>query len=342
MTGVGTLVSSERILVCGTNWLGDSVMSMPAVQALRRAHPGSHLAMLVKRKLVPLWEIHPAVDSVIEVGEGLTGTLRTASALAAARFDRAYVFPNSFRAALLPFLARIPVRIGMRGHQRRFLLTQVSPDVPDKHQAWEYVGILGLNGRIADLEVPRLALTDGLLEKGSGLLGSLAAAPRVGLIPGAAYGPAKRWPAEYFADVGRRLRDRFGAVVLILGAASEQAICSEVERGVGDCAVNLAGRTSLPELAALLTRCRVVVTNDSGGMHLSAASGSPVVAVFGITDPAKTGPLGPHCRVVNLPGVNSRRDIDRDSDEARRCLRSITPDRVMAEILSLLGTEANA
>jgi heptosyltransferase-2 len=151
--------------------------------------------------------------------------------------------------------------------------------------------------------------------------------PLVGLIPGAARGPSKRWPAEHFAEIGKRLAEDRGASLLIFGAPSEFELCGSVAKRVGTRAQNYAGKTSLPEWAALLKSCDLVVCNDSGGMHLASALGTPVVAVYGMTDPAKTGPLGANARVIQDEGARAR-DIAQDSAEAEKRLAALAPARV--------------
>ena len=155
-------------------------------------------------------------------------------------------------------------------------------------------------------------------------------------MPGAAYGPAKRWPAERFATAGRLLKDRLKCNIVAIGSAEERALCAIVTRDAGPGSLNLAGGTTLPELAAVLAQCRLALTNDSGGMHLATAMGIPVTAVFGITDPARTGPLGSAARVMQASAHRSR-DIRRDSPEARASLLRITPEQVAETAMELLN-----
>ena len=333
---------AERTLVCAVNWLGDGVMSLPAIQAFRLRFPGRHLAVLAKRRVEAFWRLHPAVDEVLAFDGSAAGTLRAARDVRRGGFRDAWVLPNSFRSALIPFLAGVPVRAGAAGHARRPLLNRVVnvSAAAGRHQAWEYAAILG----VADLETldpPRLRIPQEAAAGARRLLGSRPERPRVGLIPGAARGPSKRWPAPHFADLGRRL-GAAGYEVLVLGAPPEAGLCAEVAAGVGAPAVNLAGRTSLAELAAVLALCHVAIANDSGGMHLAAAVGTPVVGIFGLTDPAKTGPLGPGHRVVSPPGARGRRDIARRSSRAAACLRGLSPDAVFGAAMEILNAEPPA
>jgi lipopolysaccharide heptosyltransferase II len=197
--------------------------------------------------------------------------------------------------------------------------------------------LLPVTAPATDLSLPQLSPGAAHLDAARRQLTWDAAAPCIGLLPGAARGPSKRWPAERFAEVGRRLASERGLRIAVFGSAGEAAICREVADGIGGAAACLAGRTSLPELTALLAGCRAVVSNDSGGMHLAAAAGTPVVAIFGLTDPAVTGPIGAAHRVVAAAGVTRARAIPRHSEEAERALRSVTADEVFAAVVAALG-----
>jgi heptosyltransferase-2 len=328
----------RNYLVCGTNWLGDSIMSMPAVQMRKEAEPGCRISVLVRSHLAPLWRMQAAADETMEWQESLVETVRD---VRSRHFDRAFIFPNSFRSALVPFLARVPERVGLRGHQRAWMLSAVASDRPDfagPHQAWEYVSVMGVERWCNDVDAPRLTIVETVTRAALAKLGDVAT-PRgwVGILPGAARGPAKRWPAEHFVVVGRRLAASLKCRVMVLGSKPEAELCGHVAAGIGGMSMSLAGETSLPELAALLRLCRVVICNDSGGMHLAAAVGTPVAAVFGLTDPARTRPLGQGHRVLAPEGVRGARDIARSSRLAEQQLASIRPEGVYAAALELLG-----
>ncbi|MBN1557513.1 MAG: lipopolysaccharide heptosyltransferase II [Lentisphaerae bacterium] len=329
--------ASPRVVVMGTNWLGDSVMSMPALQALKARHPQGRLTLCVKPGLAALWALHDAVDAVIVAEAGMRGTAQAARAVRRCGAGRALVFPNSFRSALIPFAARVPERVGLRGHQRAWMLTRVAtpPDPAAKrHQVWEYLRIAGLDGDSVP-EAPRLRVPPALRETCRADFRLTGEHTWAALLPGAARGPSKRWPAERFAAVGRRFREA-GVRVAVLGTAAEAPLCRRVAEGAGE-ALNLAGRTTLPEYAAVLSLCRCAVGNDSGGTHLAAAVGSRVVTVFGLTDPEQTAPLGEGHRIVAAEGPRSR-DLPRRSREARARLAGIEPERVWAAARAVLET----
>ena len=329
----------ERILICGTNWLGDGIMAMPALQLLKQKRPDCHVTLLVKDALVPLWRMQPAADEVVGYRPTARGTVAAVSAMRRGGYARAVVMPNSFRSALIPFLARVPTRVGRRGHQRSWLLTQVLKQAgiaDNRHQAWEYMELLGLTDEADSLDVPRLSIPGEAADRAKKLLGDTSGVALVGILPGAARGPAKRWPVDHFAELARSLVQTKECRIVLLGTGAERDLCMRVAGESGVDAMNLAGETSLPGLAAVLGQCRVVVSNDSGGMHLAAAAGARVVAVFGLTDPKKTGPLGRAHRIIRNADVCGARDISRDAPRAIECLESIEPARVFEAVAELL------
>jgi len=296
--------------------------------------------MLVKPKMGALWKMHAAVDEVIEMGIAASGTLQTVKIVKARKCEGALVFPNSFRSALVPYLARVPVRVGMVGHGRVWMLTNVirAPVKPERrHQLWEYFEIAGLADSTGEPEAPRLSIPESALAVARSHLGE-GRGPWIGFIPGAARGPSKQWPPDHFIEAGRRLVAKAQCRVLVLGTAGEAELCRQVAGGIGGAAISVAGKTSLAEFGALLSLCRVVVANDSGGMHMATAVGAKVVGIFGLTDPVKTGPIGAGHRVIghDARGAHSR-DIPRNSKEARDALRAIAPERVVAAVMELLN-----
>lgn len=327
-------------LIVGVNWLGDSIMTMPAIQAWRRAHPSARLVMLVKPKLKDLWTLHPDVDVVWALPPGNRALATMVRATRAERFASAFVLPHSFRSALVPFLAHVPRRVGPPGHGRDWMLTEVAhprQGAEREHQCFEYMTILGVE---RTNEAPCLRLTPELTARAKALLGESEInrqSPNwIAVMPGAAYGPAKRWPSERFAAAARLLKDRLQCNIVAIGSADECSLCELVARDAGPGSLNLAGKTTLPELAAVLAQCRLALTNDSGGMHLATAMGIPVTAVFGITDPTRTGPLGAAARVMQS-SANRSRDIRRDSPEARESLLRITPEQVAEAAMELVN-----
>lgn len=330
----------SKVLICGVNWLGDGIMSMPAINVFKKRNPDIAVSMLVKRNMAALWQMNRAVNEVIELDEGFVGTVRTAEKINRLGFQRAYIFPNSFRSALIPFLAGIAVRRGVSGRHRSFLLNDiVRGEFAGRHQSEEYFSILGVE--VEDAHFPLLGAADDAISISISIrnkhLGSLESGRKViALIPGAAYGLSKMWPSEFYADVSRRLIKEFGCSVIVMGSEAEKTVCMRVSEEIGANALCLAGETTLHESASLLAGCSVVICNDSGGMHLAAAAGAHVVAVYGVTDPVRTGPMGVGHKLIMAEGVNRNRDLDRNSSKAIQSLRSISPDRVYAAVAEFL------
>ena len=325
------------VLIVSPNWLGDVVMALPAVRRLLRERPGLRPTVLAKPAVAPLWGFVEGVGDVVRLERGTRATFAMGRALRTRRFAEALILPTSFRSALIPWLARIPRRRGTAFHARWALVNdrvRFTPGERAMHQSREDLKILcgDTDGDLADtgFHPPRdreLLRRLGVPE-GDG--------PLVGLVPGAARGVSKRWP--HFSEAARGLAAaRPGARFVVCGARAEAEVCADVARALGAAAADVAGRTSLPEFASVLTQCDCVLCNDSGGMHLASAAGVPVVAVFGRTDPAKTGPIGPRATLVRAEGVTVSRAISRDDPEAVAALASIAPECVVAACLAALG-----
>ena len=335
--------SERNILICGANWLGDSVMSMPAIDFFKERLPSCRITMLAVEALAELWDMHSCIDRVIPRKPDTAGMLEAIRHVKSADFNSAFLFPNSTRSALIPFLAGVKGIRGMRGSYRSWLLDEIAPprlSARYAHQSWEYFDIMGLNG--TDFEqrggLPRIRPLNPPEEKtewARKITQWNNSQPLTALIPGAARGPSKQWPPEHFAQLGELIAEHLSSKIVILGSPKEMELCAQVAGGIKAGTINLAGETSLTELTAVLSLCRTAVTNDSGGMHLASAAGTGVVAVYGLTDPDKTGPLGDACRVVCGKNVGCSRDIPRRSAEAMESLRSITPEKVFESVCGL-------
>jgi heptosyltransferase-2 len=294
----------KGILVKGTNWVGDTIISFPAVHSLRRLFPQAHISVLAKSRLAELWKANTDIDEVIPYTM-LKGVGRIFVELGIARrikqkeIDLAVILPRSFSSAWMVFLGGIPHRIGYKGAARDWLLTEGidrTPALLSKHRMYYYLHLIERLGHCPSLPLPSLSLNgktedwaDGFLSH-NGLKGELL----IGVNPGATYGEAKCWPPERFVEVGRRLVEDYGASILIFGSSRpiEKDLNASIAQGIGNGCLNLSGETSLLELASLLQQCRLLVTNDTGTMHVAAAVGTRVVAIFGPTDPRTTSPLG--------------------------------------------------
>ncbi len=297
----------EKILIRAPNWLGDNVLALPAVAALCRQRPAARVAVLVRDSMADFWRMTPVHDVIpFRVRAGMRGVAdrwRLARELRRQAFSSALILPNSFDSALVPWLARTPRRVGWASDARGALLTERVPRPANWHgenQSRRYLHLVErfLGESVTDDKECRLQTTENVV---CAMQARRVALPALllGMNPGATYGSAKCWLAERFADVAVRAHAEFGAGVIIVGGPGDARVCATVAeliaRQAPDAAawcLNLAGQTNLCELAAWLRQCFCVVTNDTGGMHLAAAAGTRVVAIFGPTDWRETAPLG--------------------------------------------------
>ncbi len=322
--------ASAKVLIVSLNWLGDCVMAMPALQSYHRQHPHHRLIMLTRAPLAPLWQMHSALTEIRVSSGALKEQWAHARRLRPENFTTAYVLPRSFRAALTPYLAGIPERYGLPGHHRDRLLTHtVAPRLTQerRHQAYEYLQLMGEDN--TEAEPPAITVPQRYIETWRQRLSAYNMPGWAAIFPGAAFGPAKRWPAAHFIATARQLQELWGVGIVALGTAGERELCETITKQMGGTTLNLAGQTALPDLAALLTHCKMVIANDSGGMHLAAALQVPLVAIFGVTDPERTGPLGTRTRVLQNSMIRAR-DFKRHTAQAAHALAAVTPDQVIA------------
>jgi heptosyltransferase-2 len=313
-----------HLVILAPNWLGDAVMALPAIADVHRASPDTRLIVAARTAIAPLFKLVPHVHDVMALGGDRrrddSVVLRDSGA------DTALLLPNSFHAALTVSRAAIPERWGYRTEWRGFLLTRAIERAPEGvHQIDYYqrlVHALGYsNGPIEPhLDVPPASRAAGAVALvGAGWDNR---APLVALAPGAAYGGAKRWPPDRFAELAEALAAD-GVVTVLVGSVADVATGEEVEAHLGARArtLNLIGRTDLPLLGGVLVNCRALVSNDSGAMHLAAAAGVRVTAVFGPTDENVTGPRGLHA-VVSHP-VWCRPCLLRECPLDHECMRGV-------------------
>jgi heptosyltransferase-2 len=308
---------SDALVILAPNWLGDAVMALPAIADVRRGFRGT-VAVAARPSVAPLLALVDGLDAIV--------TLAPSSREPLAGFTIALLLPNSFRTALDVWRAGVPERWGYRRDGRRLLLTRSVPR-PERgvHQVDSYRRLVAALGFANGPKEPRLSITDAVREQGARALraaGWDGCAPLVALAPGAAFGGAKRWPPEYFAELARGLAAD-GVRCAIVGSAADAASAASLA------GLNLVGKTDLPTLAGVLTHCRTLVTNDSGAMHVAAAAGVPVTAVFGPTRDEETRPIGDRHVVLTNP-VWCRPCMLRECPLDHRCLRGIAPTAVLA------------
>jgi heptosyltransferase-2 len=334
--------NQTKILVRATNWLGDAVMSLPAIRAVRDALPGAHLTVLARPTVADLYAREGAIDGMMLYAGGRR---ETAAALRRESFDCALLLPNSFDAALLAWMARIPRRIGYSRDARRWLLTEAIPppesgEIP-RHQRFYYLELLRRAGLIH--EYPpcvdiRLDGRDAARAAGrEALLAGGVTEPVIGVSPGAAYGDAKRWLPERFAESAAMVARIRAASVALFGSAAERPLCESIAGTIRAADVrvrNFSGETTLGQFIDLAAACGLFLTNDSGAMHIASALGVPTVTVFGATDETTTGPTGAWARIVREQ-VECSPCLLRACPIDHRCMTRVTADRVASAALRL-------
>jgi lipopolysaccharide heptosyltransferase II len=353
----------SHIIIRGANWIGDAVMTLPAIERLRSSFPRSHIALLATPLTTGLFENSPSVDEVIEYRRKEDGTrafIETMRLMRARRFGLAALFQNAFEAALLTALGGAPVRIGFAAQGRGPLLTHKllrGPRHSGRHQVHDYLDIvaecervcLGWNPgpRISNLEpqisnpLPSLAASPAQRQAAEALLRRAGvdsnSRPLVALNAGATNSRAKRWPEDRFAALADRLIEALGSRIVFIGAASERAGAERIIRRMERRgAVNLAGETGMTELIGSLDACDLLISNDTGPAHIAAALGRPTLTIFGPTNEFETAPRGPRAEAIRAEGVECERCMLRDCPIDHRCMTRIDPSEVFERALKLL------
>ena len=329
-----------RILIRSSNWLGDAVMSVPAVRAIKRGRPDAHVTILTSDALSPMWKLVSDVDEIITAKTSslfsVVGAIRRA-----ASFDAAVLFPNSTRSALEIWMARIPRRVGYPGHSRSWLLNQIIREPnkprPPEHQTRRYLRIAHALG--ADVSDPSLAAPVTSPSRDSGATDS--GVQRLGLCPGAEYGPAKRWFPERFAEAAAAVADQKSVNWVLFGKEGDGIAGTSIASSLGDRCVNRIGQTTMEELIEELRSCRLLLTNDTGTMHLAALLGVPTVAIFGSTEPRLTGPLGNN-HVILRHHVECSPCFLRQCPIDFRCMHAVTVEEVVKAVTGLLDGSARS
>jgi lipopolysaccharide heptosyltransferase II/tetraacyldisaccharide 4'-kinase len=317
----------RHILLRAPNWVGDAVMSLPVLAGLTHLCPAAQVTVLAAPRVAPLFAGQSGVAEVISYPAGRE-KWRTLWDLRG-KFDLALALPNSFESALGLWLTRTPHRIGYAANGRTPFLTVVLQGrnrLRGLHQVFYYLGLLETLGPVLTFFPPRLQLSETEIMAGKNFLTSAGlhpAKPWVGLAPGAAYGPAKRWPASRFAALGDLLHTEFQADLVLLGGPSDQEVADEVQSSTRGRFLNLAGKTTLRQALTVLCNLKVLITNDSGLMHAASALGVPVVAIFGSTDPKATRPFTSRATLIHhhLPCSPC---LERTCSQDYVCLTEIT------------------
>ena len=334
----------QRVMIRTVNWIGDAVMSTPAMGMVRASFPAAEITVVGNPLVAELFRHHPYCDRVLVFNKrrehaGAAGFLRFCRLLRRERFDLAILLQNAFEAGLMAFLAGVPTRVGYRTDRRGPLLTHGVPSVDRKHgmhhvayyrHCLEQVGLSGGNQDLC------LTVTAAERQQAREILGP---GRWMAINPGASYGAAKRWIPERFAEVADGLAASRGASIVLIGGPGEQEIGRDIEAAMATNPHNLIGRTSVREMMAILDRCELMITNDSGPMHVAAALGTLIVAIFGPTDHTTTSPAGENFRIVRQP-VECAPCMLRQCPIDHRCMERVSSAQVLEAAFALLDDSA--
>lgn len=335
----------ERILIIGPSWVGDMVMAQSLFMRLRERQPDCEIDVLAPAWSLPLIARMPEVRAGIEMplghgNFGLAARRKLGHSLRDKGYTQSIVLPGSWKSALVPYFAGIPRRTGYRGEMRYGLLNDIRPLdkllLKTTPQRFVALGEAGAVTTAPDIPRPHFRVD---AERGADLMRRLhldASKPAVALMPGAEYGPAKQWPIEYFGDLARMLHAS-GVQTWVFGSGKERTLGEGIRLTSGNVALNLCGRTQLTDVIDLAAQCRAVVTNDSGPMHIAAAAGVPVVAIYGSSTPDHTPPLTERAKIHYLR-LSCSPCFERTCPlEHTHCLRNIPALAVRASLRELVG-----
>jgi heptosyltransferase-2 len=332
----------ERIVVRGTNWVGDAVMTIPALRQLRQLFPHAHITLATRASAQGLFADAEFIDAImVHEGTGLRSVVKQVKQWRQGNFDLAVLLPNSLETALVASLARVPIRVGYAKDGRQSLLTHPL-ELPEwrssKHEVFYYLKIVAelewlVKGEQSFLNSePNTALQVSQSRKAAAAdflaaRGVKRSSRLVALCPGSINSRAKRWPVERYAVLADRLMDELGAEVLLIGSEAEAEVSAAVRSRMMNQPVMLAGETKLDELVAILSLVDLLITNDTGPAHIAAALGRPTLVIFGPTNPLTTRPFSPFAEIVRNP-PDCAPCMLRDCPIDHRCMTAITADEV--------------
>ena len=324
-----------KILIRATNWVGDAIMALPALRAVRTRFSEAEITILARPYVAFIYKNQQVCDNMMFVDHkrDMVGEIR------AQKFDIALLLQNAFEAAWFAWRAGIPERIGYARDGRSLLLTRAVPvpkpgEIPS-HEQYYYLELLRRAGWLDSLpneSFIRFSVAEEDRRRAEEFLRSNGVKPgsfRIAIGAGASYGSAKCWPPARFAELANRLQAQSGADVILFGTRAEAAVSSAIAAGMHRAPIDLTGKTAINDLPALLSQCHLFIGNDSGAMHVAAAVGLPVVAVFGPTDPFGTAPVTPRCSIVQEKPYCSPCFLRRCPTD-HRCMTRVTPDAVEA------------
>lgn len=329
-----------KILVISPSWVGDTMMTQPMLARLKQRHPGCRIDVLAppwtEALLRQMPEVHEVISNPFPHGELMLGArMRLGKQLRAAQYDQAIVLPNSFKSALVPYFAKIPVRTGFVGEMRHRLLTDARKlnkrELPRMVERFAQLGEAPGYPLPRPVPNPRLQVDAEQRQRVLQRLGLSLDKPVAVFCPGAEYGPAKRWPIPYFAELAQRVTER-GYSVWVVGSSKDQEIGDKIiALGNPQCR-NLCGKTDLADAIALLSSANLVVCNDSGLMHLAAALDRPMVALYGSSSPDFTPPLSDKAQVLKLD-LQCSPCFERECPQGHfNCMMQLTPEKVIRHL----------
>ncbi len=341
-----------KILIRATNWVGDAIMALPALRAIRARFPEAHIAILARPYVADIYRGQEICEHLISydpggADAGVSGRERVVRFLRSERFDVALLLQNAFDAAWLAWRAGIPERIGYARDARSLLLTKAVP-VPkpgeiSAHEQFYYLELLRRAGWLdtvtgeSDIVLRVDTLARHAAEDRLRVAGSRHDALRVAIGAGASYGSAKCWPPDRFAEVANRLIAESGADIILFGTAAETEVSSAIKSAMRTTPIDLTGHTTIADLPSLLSQCHLFIGNDSGAMHVASSVGLPVVAIFGPTDPQGTAPVTPRHIIVQEKPYCSPCFLRRCPTD-HRCMTRISPAAVTTAAQSWLTT----
>jgi len=333
-----------KLLIRATNWVGDAILALPALRAVRARFPEAEIAILARPYVADLYREQRVCDRLIEydanaIHAGIAGGERLARELRTEKFDAALLLQNAFDAAWIVWRAGIAKRIGYARDGRSWLLTDAvkvprAGEIPE-HETFYYLELLRRVGWIEDLpqvDEVRFEVSEARRRRGAEILMEAGARPhalRIALGAGASFGAARCWPAERFAEAANRLAEAANADVVLFGTAGEAAVSGAIAGKLRKPAIDLTGKTAIADLPGVLSQCHLFIGNDSGVMHVAAAVGLPVVGIFGPTDPFGTAPATPRRAIVQEKPYCSPCFLRRCPTD-HRCMTAISPEMVEA------------
>ena len=350
---IGETLNHKKIIVRGTNWIGDAVMTFPAISAVKKIFPNSIVDVLARDWVLDIYRCHPDISRVIALKKiksvkDLPYLFKCALKLREGRYDLAILFPNSFESALFFKISGIAKVYGYSRDFRRFLLNSpvtVPKEKSKKHEVFYYLNLvheLFPDGHALGKTTPKIdfRIDKSSIKKARRLLEDFGAKTDdlfIGLNPGAAYGPAKCWPKERFLELSRKILKEFpSSRIVVFGTKSESETGKTIKKIDTKRVIDLCGKTTLMEAISIISMLRIMITNDSGLMHVGAACGIPLVAIFGSTNPVTTGPWSEKAKIVRKE-LDCSPCLKRTCPRDFECMKMITVEDVFKEVKNLLN-----